>query len=85
MNLKKLKSLLDNSKIEVIAVHEHSKASESYVELVFKNPSFKWEGFIPYYYRRAGLMIETEEMLAEYLIKIHPNFTKEKIINWTKE
>jgi hypothetical protein len=39
---------------------------------------------VPYYIRRSGLFIETEEELANYLVSIKPYFTNEKMDEWRR-
>jgi ICEA Protein len=85
MNLELLRSLIKNSDIEVISLSTpHQKASELYVEVSFKDAEnqFIWTGLVPYFYRRAGLFIENEEVLAIYLAQISPYFRKTIIEDW---
>ena len=66
--------------IEIIKLREHSKASEKYVDVKVNN----WYGSIPYYYRRTGLFIESEEELCEYLNQTKQYFTNSKIEEFVK-
>lgn len=82
----KLTALITNANIEVITLRKHTKASELYVEVKFKYPDgFIWHGYIPYYYRRTNLFIETAEELAGYLEGLYPNFTQERIENFAQQ
>lgn len=84
MNIELIKSNLD-ANIEIVELREHSKASEKYIDIrIYENKIVIWEGSIPYYYRRTGLFIESENELAEYLNIIKVNFTKKSINNFVK-
>lgn len=84
VDLNKVRLLLAGTDIDVVAIEMHSKASENYVEVIFydEGTSFRWKGLVPYYYRRTGLFIETEEELSEYLKKIRPYFFEDTILKW---
>jgi len=85
MNLQRLQSLLKSDSIQVISFSTHSKASEKYVEVCFQNTNGEqWNGLVPFYYRRTGVFIETEEELARYLEKIEPYFNMQSIKNWVE-
>lgn len=85
----KLDTLNDQLKGTNIIVHEfieNNKASENYVRTTFiQNDGFKWDTVVPYVDRRAGLNIESEEKLAEYLISIKPYFCKEAMNEWKEK
>ena len=86
MEISKLTEKLDSTRIEVVSLREHSKASEKYADVIFHYPDgHRWEGTIPYYYRRSGLFIEDEASLVDYLNKIYPLFEKEKMDAWVEE
>ena len=85
MNLEKLQSLIFNKNITVNDISEpHQKASELYVDVTFRegDSDFSWSGLIPYYYRRTGLFLETEEELATYIEQIAPYFQEKVISAW---
>jgi hypothetical protein len=86
MGIEKLQSLLADTSIKVVSISSHSKATELYIEVLFKDLEnvIDWEGLIPYYYRRTGLLIETEEELAIYLKQILPFFRKSLITAWVE-
>lgn len=84
-NNEKLQNLVESKYIVILGFRKHTKASEKYVDVVFiQDDGFVWEGSIPYYYRRTGLFIETEEELAAYLTEIRPLFEQEKINAFTQ-
>jgi hypothetical protein len=86
MQIDILTQLLAEHNIQIHSISAHTKASESYVEVtIIQKNGFSWNGLIPYYYRRTGLLLETEQELAAYLIEIKPYFTKETIVNWINE
>ncbi len=83
IQLPQVQELLENHNIIAHQISEHSKASESYVEVIFHfDSNYEWKGLIPYFYRRGGLFIESEAELAEYLISIKHFFTKSTVISW---
>lgn len=86
MNLNTLSRLLNGTNITVHELIDNNKASETYVRTTFvQDDGFRWDTVVPYVDRRAGLNIETEEELAEYLISIKPYFRKEAMENWKKQ
>lgn len=86
MNLDKLSNLLTGTNIIVHELIDNNKASETYVRTTFiQDNGFSWDTVVPYVDRRAGLNIETEEELTEYLISIKPYFRKEAMKNWKKQ
>ena len=86
MNIDTLKNLLNGHGIYVSEFIDNNKASENYVRTRFVQANgFKWDTVVPYVDRRAGLKIETEKELAEYLISIKPYFAEETMEKWKKE
>ena len=84
MEINKLKALVSEG-IEIIELREHSKASEKYIDIkITFSENSNWEGSVPYYYRRTGLFIETEEELSEYLDNIKKYFKKDNIESFIK-
>jgi|AntRauTorckE5430_2_1112549.scaffolds.fasta_scaffold08702_3 hypothetical protein len=75
MNLNKINQLTVKEGITVVAIRHHGKASEAYAEVNLKFGNSSVYSTIPYYYRRTGLLIETEEELTKYLISIKEYFT----------
>ncbi len=50
LKLDVLQQLVQQHNITVYSFSEHSKASEHYVEVTFKqNDNFEWTGLIPYF------------------------------------
>lgn len=72
---------ITNPNITVVGFAKHTKASELYAEVIFSFPDepSEWRGYIPYWYRRTGVFIETEEELAGYLMGIYPNFSQAQL------
>ena len=86
MNLNTLSRLLNGTNITVRELIDNNKASETYVRTTFvQDDGFRWDTVVPYVYRRAGLNIEKEEELAEYLISIKQYFRKQAMENWKKQ
>lgn len=78
MELEKVQSLLQDENIIVTEWINNTKASEYYIRTCFiQDDGFKWHTVVPYIDRRAGLNINTEEELVEYLVSIKPYFCKE--------
>ena len=48
------------------------------------NNTLVWEGAIPYQYRRTGLLLNTEEEVANYLRGIKNYFTPNNVRRWLK-
>ena len=85
MNLDLLRSLIQDLDIEIISLSvPHQKASELYVEVNFQDTEnqFSWTGLVPYFYRRTGLFIESEDELIIHLKQILPYFKKDVIVDW---
>ena len=86
MNLNKLTRLLQGTNITVHEFIDNNKASENYVRTTFvQDHGSRWDTVVPYVDRRAGMNIETEEELAEYLISVKPYFRKDAMENWKKQ
>lgn len=85
MDLNKLNQLLGDNNIFVSEEIHNGKSSESYVRTTFvQDNGFRWDTVVPYYIRRSGLFIETEEDLAAYLVKIKPFFTRQSMKKWAQ-
>ena len=84
LNVLLLNKLLDGSGIFVSGAEEHSKASESYIDVKITDSvtGSVWDGRIPYQYRRTGLFLETEQEVADYLKAIKHHFTPEVVRVW---
>lgn len=86
MNIDTLVHLLRGTNIKVHEFIDNNKASETYVRTTFiQDDGFKWDTVVPYVDRRAGLNIETEQELAEYLISIKPYFRKNAMRQWKRK
>lgn len=86
MKLEILQKLVKANNIYVREFIENNKASEMYVRTTFvQKDGFKWDTVVPYVDRRAGLNIDSEEKLAEYLVSIKPYFAKKAMENWKKQ
>lgn len=86
MNIETLVRLLRGTNIQVHEFIDNNKASETYVRTTFiQDDGFKWDTVVPFVDRRAGLNIETEQELAEYLISIKPYFCKKAMAKWKKQ
>lgn len=83
MDISKLNQYLQGKNILVLEEIHNGKSSESYVRTRFvQNNGFTWETVVPYYIRRSGLFLESEEELAQYLESIKPYFSKAEMKKW---
>lgn len=83
MDLGIIQTLLRDTGISVSKIIENNKASEIYVKTKFvQDNGFEWDTYVPYVDRRAGLNIETEQDLAEYLKSLKPYFAKDAMRKW---
>lgn len=86
MNKETLSRLLEKKNINIGEFIDNNKASEKYVRTTFvQDDGFKWNTVVPYVDRRAGLNIQTEKELAEYLTSIKRYFRKEAMENWKRK
>lgn len=86
MNIDTLAQLLRGTNIKVHEFIDNNKASETYVRTTFiQDDGFRWDTVVPYVDRRAGLNIETEQELAQYLVSIKPFFRKNAMEEWKKQ
>ena len=83
MEIEQVKNLIKNRNIEVTRVRVHSKASEKYIDVIFKYENQEnWDGSIPYFYRRTGLFLETPQEVAELVEKAYDAVKKENAKKW---
>lgn len=86
MNIDNIKELLQGSNIEVSAIIENNKASEMYIKTKFiQDDGFEWDTYVPFKERRAGLDIQSEEELTQYLNSLKKYFTQQAMEEWRKE
>ena len=85
MNIEIINKALQGHNITVSEIIDNNKASEKYVRTRFvQEDGFAWNTVVPFYIRRSGLFIETEQEIAEYLISIKPYFKKKEMAAWKK-
>lgn len=85
MDIGLLQSLLNSANIFTYEIIENNKASEVYVKTTFvQDDGFRWDTYVPFVDRRAGLNINTEKELAEYLYSLKQYFAKEAMDEWRK-
>lgn len=86
LRLQSIQEALVKHNIFVHDLSEHSKASEAYVNVTFRqDDGFEWNGLIPYFYRRTSLFVETEAELIAYLVSIKPLFVASIIDRWIRD
>lgn len=68
---------------------KHSKASEEYIDVEFKYPSYKtnWRGWVPVEYRRTGVSIPAGDKtkLYEYLNWVYEQMSPANYKTWLNE
>ena len=83
MNITDIKKHISNKNIEIVGAREHSKASEKYIDVVFSYSNQpKWDGSIPYFYRRTGLFLESPQEIAQLIEKAYEAVKKENASKW---
>lgn len=86
ISLTNLQSLNKNKNVVYLWLHEHWKASEKYVDIKISLKNWeKWQWWVPYFYRRNWLFIETAEDLVEYIESIIWYFSDEHIKSFLSE
>ncbi len=73
--------------IKLLKKRKHSKASEKYVDVEFYYPDVneKWEGSVPYEYRRTGLFATNSKEVAEVLKQAYDAMHPSKQQAWLDE
>ncbi len=85
MNIGILQEMLEGKGVVVTEFVDNTKASEYYVRTKFvQDDGFVWNTVVPYIDRRAGLDLEKETELAEYLVGLKPYFEKKAMADWKK-
>lgn len=74
-----------NKNIKIIDKREHSKASESYLNVEFKYDNKIWKGWVPIEYRRTGIFLKEEEDIIIYLNKVYEELNPINYENWLKD
>lgn len=85
INLDLIQSLLpDDGGIVVDKLKVHSKGSERYIYVKFRDASdnFEWQGPIPFQYRRTLTFLTTEAEIAAHLIELRVFFKRSVIAAW---
>lgn len=86
MDITLIQTFLSNKGIVVKELIDNNKASEKYVRTTFiYDDGFQWDTVVPYENRRAGLQLNSEKEVAEYLISIKPYFQKATMEAWKEE
>ena len=85
MNIDLLQGFLNSANIFTYEIIENNQASDVYVKTTFvQDDGFRWDTYVPFVDRRAGLNIKTEKELADYLYSLKQYFTKEAMEKWRK-
>ena len=83
MKIELLQELVKYDNIIVTSFIENNKASEAYVKTTFvQDNGYKWDTYVPYVDRRAGIDIKTEEELAKYIVSLKPFCTEKAMMEW---
>ena len=74
---------IENFNIKVQDLRIHSKASEKYVDVLFRYENQKsWSGSIPYYYRRTGLFLDSPKEISQLIKKTYIAIKAENSRKW---
>jgi hypothetical protein len=85
MKIDVLQKMLDGKGVVVIEFIDNTKASEHYVRTTFtQDDGFTWNTVVPCIDRRAGLDIDNEKDLSEYLISLKPYFERKAMADWKR-
>jgi hypothetical protein len=71
--------------IEVLGKRVHAKASEEYIDVVFRYPDeggYEWRGSVPILYRRTGTHVKTEQELKEVLASAYEAMRPSSADEW---
>lgn len=71
--------------IKILGRHNHSKASEEYVDVIFHYKEDDWKGWVPIVYRRTGLDLKTDDEINKYLNKVYKELDPKNHIQWSIE
>ncbi len=83
MTIADIQKLIGNKNIKITGARVHSKASEKYIDVIFEYPNQKkWDGSIPYFYRRTGLFLESPQEIAQLIEKAYEAVKKENASKW---
>lgn len=74
-----------NPNIEIKGKREHSKASEKYLDVVFKYENTLWQGSVPTQYRRTGTDLNTEDAVVEHLNSVYVQCDPKNWSTWLHE
>lgn len=78
---KELTEMVNDRRVTAIGFFDHTKASERYVIISVVCSGFSKEWYIPYFYRRTNLFIDTKDALVTYIKlcipKLHPRAIEE--------
>ena len=79
--------LNDNIKILENNSILNSKASETYVSVIFSYNNSEWEGYVPIEYRRTGISIDFEDKdsLYKYLNNIYEELNPNNFQKWKSD
>ncbi len=73
-------------KIVTHSKRNHSKASESYIDVTFEyDDGAKWEGSIPIEYRRTGIELTEDSDIEEYLNQVYTYCHPNHHLKWREE
>jgi len=76
-----------NCNIVILRRREHSKASEEYVDVIFKYPdsNYIWKGSVPIVYRRTNTFAETDEDIMKIVKSAYNAMNPKNIKEWLEE
>lgn len=87
ISLDSLRKALKNENIKIFGVRSHSKASETYIDVVFNYPQDRqaWNGAVPVEYRRTGTFAKDEVEMAKMINHAYDLMQPKNRPSWLKE
>jgi hypothetical protein len=74
-----------NKNIKIGRLREHKKASERYVDVIFRYDNESWQGSVPIEYRRTGTLATTKSEIIELLNDTYEKMDPKNYDGWLKK
>lgn len=85
LTAQELTDMIGLSKVKAIGFFNHTKATERYVILSVDDAGTTKEWYLPYYYRRTNVRIDTTSDLVDYVGKSVPMLTAKRVATYKAE
>ncbi|MFC1654109.1 restriction endonuclease [Patescibacteria group bacterium] len=82
-----IESHIASQHISLTGIRKHTKASEEYVDVIFRYPETnkEWSGSIPFHYRRAGIFLDNPKDIAELIKEAYKQAEPNKAVQWVRD